>query len=1006
MAVVRKTVTVLFADVADSTVLGERLDPEALRSALSRWFDRASAAIERHGGTVEKFVGDAVMAVFGVPRLHEDDALRAVRAAAELRSALASLNEELERERGLALAVRVGINTGEVVAGDGGRTLVTGDAVNVAKRLEEAASPGEIVVGDATLRLTLGPARYEPLEPFAAKGKAEPLRAWRLLEVDPGAPAFERTSVRPLVGRRGELEQLRRAYGRSVAERSCHLFTLLGAAGIGKSRLAAELFADVADEAHVLVGRCLPYGDGITFWPLSEVLRELGGDEGVRERLGGDRDAELVLERLGGVTGRADVGSQETFWAVRQLCEALARRQPLVLCFEDVHWAEPTFLELVEYLAAWVRDAPMLLLCLARPEFLDERPAWLGGQENTASLTLAPLSPSESEELLDALGTSGDARERIADAAGGNPLYAEQMAAMVAEGDDADALLEVPPTIQALLAARLDRLSPEEHAVIDRAAVCGKEFWRDAVVALMPEEERDAVGHVLISLVRKDLIKPHRSPIRPDDAFRFGHALIRDAAYGAVPKETRASLHERFADWVYATAGEHAREFDEIVGYHLEQAFRYREQVGLADDEALGIAGRAGDLLGAAGERAFTRSDLPAAVTLLSRAVSLLHDGHGEPLCLLPLLGSALIAMGEFARAGTVLNEALGLAAAAGDKRLELRAAIELEFLRTFTNPDGSTDDRVRVAAQAIPVLAELEDDLGLAKAWWLRSEADAIAARWASRAEALEQALLHARRARDERTASTIVGLLAQALEYGPTPVRAAIRRCEELRQGVVGNRAAEAGIDCTLAALHAMEGRFDEARVVYGHAQACYDELGLRYMRAARSHVVGFVELLAGDPERAVRELRAGYDALAEMGERGTRSTIAAFLAEALVAQGRYPDAEQFARVAEEAGAADDVVTQCLWRCASARALAHARDLVAAERLAHEAVRLAADTDFLELQARALLDLAAVLATGGRTGETGPLVEAAHERYVRKGNVVAAGRTARAVAATGRPA
>jgi class 3 adenylate cyclase/tetratricopeptide (TPR) repeat protein len=763
---------VLFADVADSTALGERIDPETLRGALGRWFEEARSVIERHGGTVEKYVGDSVMAVFGVPQLHEDDALRAVRAANDLGDALARLNEQLERERGLRFTVRVGINTGEVVTGDASGTLVTGDAVNVAKRLEEAGDGGDVIVGDATYRLARNAAQFERLAPLALKGKSVRIRAWRLVGVERDGLPYERHFETPLVGRRRELDHLRRAFRRSVAERTCHLFTLLGTAGIGKTRLASELFEELAGDALVLTGRCLPYGDGITFWPLHEVIRELGGEENIMRLLAENEDAELVCERLTG-----EPGSQELFWAVRRLCETLAREQPLVICFEDVHWAEPTFLDLIEYLAGWTRDAPVLLLCIARPEFLDERPAWLSGQENAASLTLSPLSATESKRLVSALGVAGEPAKRIAEAAEGNPLYAEQMAAMVAEGG---AVETIPPTIQALLAARLDRLNPGERAVIEAAAVCGKEFWRDAVTALSDVDRRASIGSLLLSLVRKELIRPHRSTARPDDAFRFGHVLIRDAAYAAVPKETRALLHERFAHWLETESDE--AELEEIVGYHFEQAYRNREALGPVDDHARLLAEHAAELLGAAGHRAFARNDIPAAVNLLGRSVALRPDGHRDRGAMLAELGSALMRSGDFTQADDMLKQALDVAAATGDKRLEVRTKIEGEFLRAFTDPQSSTDELVRVAESAIPILEELDDDLGLAKAWWLRSEADVIAARWGARAEALERALEYAQKAGDMRDSASLIGALAQALEYGPTPVPEAIRRCEEV--------------------------------------------------------------------------------------------------------------------------------------------------------------------------------------------------------------------------------
>jgi class 3 adenylate cyclase/tetratricopeptide (TPR) repeat protein len=988
MAVSRKTVTVLFADVADSTALGERFDPEPLRGALGRWFEQARSVIEHHGGTVEKYVGDSVMAVFGIPQLHEDDAVRAVRAAAELRRVLADVNEQLERERGLRFTIRVGINTGEVVTGDEGGTLVTGDAVNVAKRLEETAVAGEVLVGEATHGLTRASAEFEPLAPITVKGKSAPVAAWRLVAVDHDGLPFERHFDTPLVGRRRELEQLRRAFRRSVEERTCHLFTLLGPAGIGKTRLACELFDDLAGEGVVLRGRCLPYGDGITFWPLHEVIRDLGGEDEVMRLLAGNDDADLVCERLTG-----EPGSQELFWAVRRLCETLARKKPLILCFEDVHWAEPTFLDLIQYLAGWIRDAPVFLLCLARPEFLDERPAWLSGQENAASVTLSPLSRTEARRLLNALGVPGGPRERIAEAADGNPLYAEQMAAMVAEGGPVDA---IPPTIQALLAARLDRLTADERAVIECAAVCGKEFWRESVAELADEQRRERVGPLLLSLVRKELVRPHRSSARPDDAFRFSHVLIRDAAYGAMPKETRATLHERFADWLESAESG----LEEIVGYHLEQAFRYREELAPIDEAARDLANRAGDLLASAGRRAFARSDMPAAVNLLARSVSLLDDRHPARRAALSELGGALMRTGDFTRVDDVLTQALDLAATAGDKRLELRTLIEREFFRAFTSPTSSTEELVRVAETAIPLLEELGDNLGLAKAWWLRSEADVIAGRWGARAASLERALAYARRAGDTRDQATLIDLLAQALMYGPTPVPEAIARCEQLRAIAPEERAVDAAVDYTLAALHAMEGRFDEARELCARARSRYEQLGLLYLHAVHSLGPAYVELLADNATAAVDDLYAGYDALERMGERGSRSTIAAFLARALVADGRYREAETFTEISEETGAAADVVTQAVWRCARARCRASSGRISEAERLAREAVELASGTDFLDLQATTLLDLADVLRLAEQPSRAASLVQAARERYEQKGNVVAAERAAAVLA------
>jgi class 3 adenylate cyclase/tetratricopeptide (TPR) repeat protein len=1004
MAVSRRAVTVLFADVVGSTPLGERLDPEPLRRVLTRFFERSCELLERYGGTVEKFIGDAIMAVFGIPELHEDDALRAVRAAAEMREMLATLNVELEEELGVRLAVRIGINTGEVVTGDGTQvgTLVTGDAVNVAKRLEEAGTSGEILVGAATERLVRSSALLEPVDPIPAKGKAQPVEAWRLLAAIAGMPAISRRFDIPLLGREDELAQLRDAYARAVAERRCVQFTVLGAAGIGKSRLAAELFELVRGEAMVVVGRCLAYGKGITFWPVNEALRELGGASAVEELFTGDDDGDLVRARLEGLKGRAPASrAQETFWAFRRVCENVARRRPLVLCFEDVHWAEPTFLDLVEYLAGWIRDAPVLLLCLARPELVDQRPRFTAATPDSASLSLQPLTRDDAAAMADALGIDVD-RERIVETAEGNPLFVEQLAAVVAEGGRLDA---IPPTLHALLAARLDRLDTGERGAIERAAVVGREFAGDAIAHMTPADERSDLGRALFSLVRKGLIHPVRSNEQSHDRFRFGHALVRDAAYAALSKERRAELHERFAGWLDGVDTTSPLELEEIRGYHLEQVHRYRSDLGAIDDETRRIGERAGELLGKAGQRAFARGDAPAAVNLLARAATLLPTEHSTRLHALPQLGSALMRTGDFGRADEVLAEAVDAASAAGDKRLELRAVIDREFFRTFTSPQDSTTEIVRVAEAAMPLLEQLGDDLGLAKAWWLRSEAEVNAGRWAARAAALERALEYSRRSSDARDEATLTALLAQALVYGPTPVPDAITRCEELRaeahagardgQRASIDRGIDAAIAIALAELRAMQGEFEEARASCAHARELYDELGLRFMRATQSLAPAAVELLAGDPDAAVEELRWGYDALEAMGERGIRSTVAAFLAQALVAAGRYDEAEELSLVSEELAAAADVVTQVVWRAARAPALARRGDDARAEELARQAVDLAETTDFLDLQGEALLALADVLRVAGRGEEASPLVRDARESYARKGNVVAALRT-----------
>jgi class 3 adenylate cyclase len=591
----RKTVTIVFTDVVGSTTLGEGLDPEVLRRIMTTYFDRMRAVLERHGGTVEKYIGDAVVAVFGIPELREDDALRAVRAAGEMRTALEDLNRELQDRHGVRIEARTGVNTGEVLAQDThADTPLSSDATNTAARLEQAAGPGEVLLGDATYRLIRDAVRAEPAGPIELKGKAEAQVAWRLINVSTEGPGIARRLDSPIVGRDRELALLREAFHQATEERACRLVTVLGAPGVGKSRLAGELIDWLEDRATVLRGRCLPYGDGITYWPVAEVVREAGSiaEDDTREEagdritalLGGHGEAGTIAEGVNSILGLTDTPAlaQETFWAVRRLLEALAERRPVVVVFDDIHWGEATFLDLVEYLAGWSAGAPILLLCLARPDLVDARPSW---GADAPSIRLQPLTEEESGQLIDNLlgraPLEEEARVRIRRAAEGNPLFVEEILRMlvdegllrrddgrwVATGDLSS--IAIPATISALLAARLERLSGEERAVIHRASVVGKTFWWGAVAELSPVPERSAVGGHLQALVRRELVRPDRSRFAGEDAFRFSHILIRDAAYAGTTKELRAELHERFADWLERRSADRPAEFEEVVGYHL-----------------------------------------------------------------------------------------------------------------------------------------------------------------------------------------------------------------------------------------------------------------------------------------------------------------------------------------------------------------------------------------------------------------------------------------------------
>jgi class 3 adenylate cyclase len=966
----RKTVTVLFCDLVGSTALGEQLDPEPLRTLLERWYVEMRAPLERHGGTVEKFIGDAVMAVFGVPSAHEDDALRAVRAALEMREAAVRLGGEL----GVALDVHIGINTGEVVTGEPTTTLVTGDAVNTAKRLEEAAADGQILAGETTRRLVENAVRLEPVSAVRAKGKRLPVDAWRVLATIPGATAFARRLDAPLVGRGEELSRLRDELEYAEQERSCRLVTLLGAAGVGKSRLVSELLAQVAPQAGVVGARCLPYGDGITFLPLADLVRSAGGEDAIEAAVANEPDGALILDRICGALGTSEtpVSTEESFWAIRRVLETLARERPLVVHVEDVHWAEPRFLDLLEYVAGWSRDAPILLLCLARPELLDERPRW-GGR----LVVLEALGDAEAATLLSELEAEWPlapaARARVLETAEGNPLFLEQLVAMLVEGG-ADAGPQLPPTIQALLAARLDGLDPPERTVLQHAAVVGRTFWSGAVVDLSAAEMRPEVGALLLSLARKELVEPEPSTIAGEDSFRFRHALIRDAAYAALPKASRGELHERFATWLEQRSGG-----DELVGYHLEQAHRFRAELGVPDPE---VAARAGGLLAAAGRHAFARDDMPAALNLLERALAVADLDEDRPE-LLRKLAAAHWAAGDVALAHDLLDEAISRAAQGGNLREEWYGRLERAARVHATHAAGG--DLVGVATEAISVFESLHDDLGLARAWRRLALASHTGCRYADAAAQSERALRHAQRAGDAAEEARIVDVLCSALLFGPEPAPSAIVRCRTLLEAAGSNRLLEAAVRSTLAGLEAMQGNAEVARDEAARAATTYDELGLRLLRAGLAEIVATCELLAGETGRAERELRRSYDILEAAGAGAFLATPAARLASLCVARGRLHEAERLLAVAERGPDQGDPSALAVCRQAAAEvAAAHGRTTEAVQ-LAQEAVDALADSDAPGLRADALA-LAAAL--------SGAEPEEALELYAAKGNLAAAER------------
>ncbi len=935
---VRKTVTALFCDLVGSTSLGDRADPELLRELMALYHAEVRTILERHGGTVEKFVGDAAMAVFGIPQAHEDDSLRAVRAADEIRGAVGVLG----------LDVRIGVNTGEVVAGQG-ETLVTGDAVNVAARLEQAANPGEVLLGEATHAHVRNVVQDEPIEPLALKGKAEPVPAYRLLELLPDVPAFTRPIKAPFVGRDDELGRLEGTLADAIDSRSPQLATIVGPPGIGKSRLARELIQ--RSHARVLVGRCLSYGEGITYWPLTEIASQVGDP---RSALRDDSDGELAASRIAAALGSAETAasSDEIAWGFRKLFEALAQSEPLVVVLDDIQWAEPTLLDLIEYVSTFARDAPLLLLCMARPDLFELRPGWAAPRQNAMLVALEPLAEEETETLVDELrDVLDETKARIVEAAEGNPLFVEQLLAMQAESGNGE--LDIPPTIQALLSSRIDRLEPEERSVIERASIEGRMFHRGSVAELLPEQARPGVGRHLLTLVRKEFIRPDQATVPGDDGFRFGHILIRDVTYDSIPKRLRAELHERFADWFQTRLGEDAP--GEILGYHLEQAVRYRVELGSEDERSRELAVRAGRLLAAAGRRAQDRRDAAATRSLLGRATELLPEDDPERPSLLEQLGNATSDAGDLPRALEILRRAQSTAAAAGQRGIELRARMSELVVLLGADPAQQSGAAFAEAQAAIAELTRLDDTESLMRAWYLVTHVAAMRSDFALLEESARQRLELARRA----------GLRHEA-------VWAAAWR-----------------------ALPLSIGRHDQAEEAIERARNDLLELGHRILHASMSMNAGWIALLAGQPQRAERDLREGAEVLEAAGESGALSTVAAVLAEVLSQLGRDEEAEEWTHRSEQATSPEDVLSQALWRAARAKVLARRGQAEDALRLSAEAVEWARRSDGLPPLGDCLVDRAEVLRLLGRGGEARPVLKEALGVYERKGIVPSIERT-----------
>ena len=957
----RKVVSVLFCEVA--AYADERSDPEAIGQVNARCFALASAVVERYGGTVERFVDDEVMAVFGVPFVREDDALRALRAAVEIRDGLP----------GLGAQGRIGVSSGEVLSG-AGSLRVTGDPVAVGKRLKEAAVPGEVLIGEATLELVREAAGVELVDHLHVKGRAEPVPAWRVVDVHE-APG--RLHVMRFVGREHELAVLRSPWERVRDERRCELVTVVGEAGIGKSRLAAELLGSI--DARVVAGRCLPYGEGITYWPVVEVLKEL--------ELPPDEAAAATIRSLVGEQ-KAVVTADEIALAFRKTLEHAAAERPLVVVLDDIHWGEATLLDLVEHVALLSLGAAILIVCLARPELVERRPAW------PTTLRLEPLSDEYVDELLPGR-IAGPFRKRIARAAGGNPLFVQEMLALADEREGTEELA-VPPTLHALLAARVDRLEPDERSVLERGAVEGEVFHQSAVQALASEQT--PVMPPLAALVRKGLITPDRTDLAGEDGFRFRHLLIRDAAYETLPKANRADLHERFAAWLE----EHGVELvslDELLGHHLERAYRYHEELGQVAEEIRALGARAADRLASAGHRALVRGDLTAAANLLGRALALGIDDPGVRVGAQVDLAYALGETGPLAEPDAMLTATMDAAAGLEDQGVELRALVQHAAHR-LNDPTADPAEVLVVSTAAAKTFEQLGDPGGQALAERLASMALQHSGRSRESRDAAELALVHADASGDQATRRRVVSTLSFYLAGGPhgaTPVNEGIRRSEELLESSQDDPGLQAVIMRGLSILLAMAGRFDEARDQIRRSSLVIDDRNQRTDLVFQRNVAHAKELM-GDRAGAEEVFFARYarlrDAAGAVPDRPAMGA-AVELAHFYCDDGRWDEA---ADCLSYTLAWPEPVFYSSWAVhrleVQGRLAAHHGRHAEGLALVHRAVALLEPVENLDFKARVQLSLAEVERANGQTAAADAAVEAAIRLFEERGNIAAVAR------------
>jgi class 3 adenylate cyclase/tetratricopeptide (TPR) repeat protein len=989
----RRIVTIVFCDLSGSTALSERVDAESLRGILLRYFDLMRSCLVRHGGTVEKYIGDAVMAVFGVPSIHEDDALRAVRAAAEMRSAVTTLNEDLAGESGVRIAVRIGVNTGEVVtagAVDGGQVFAAGDAVNLAARLEQHAAPGEVLLGHSTYRLVSGAVEADAVAPLTVKGKAEPVRAWRLRNVRVEAGPVRRRFDVPIVGRAHELSRLALLLEDVMHGHGCHVCTVFGDPGMGKTRLAHE-FVRQAEAAGALaaVAACSA-DDAGSLTPFRTVLARIL--DAVRQHTPTDllSDAPAAAVALAGILrdGSAGTSPDETFWAVRLAVAEAARRRPLVIVLDDLQWASSTSLDLVAHLADRLRDGAVLLLCLARFELLDQRPNWGGGQLTSTTMTLRPLGTRDSLRLAGSLADvsahlATGVVERIVAAAEGNPFFVEQTMAMYLE----DGVDGIPATVYAVIAARLDLLAPSHLDWLRWAALLHRPFTVSEITELIGADAR--VGdEELQSLVRRRLIEP--SDTRGMEVvYRFTNSQIRDVSYSTLPKKVRAERHTRIARFIaaHATAPQ-GTAADEEIATHLEHAIRYHAELGTGQSVSFAIGEEAAGRLQRAGRAALSRGDVPRARSLFSRALAIpVRANDPARLRTMADLADVLLAAGEAPAAGRLLGELQEEATRAGEHGLVAHGRLQLAVLHLGDQGPGQL---VRTAEEALPVFEAASDRVGMARCWLRLGQVSQGSGRFDEAKHRFEHALEYARGTEARLERAMTLGGLAYCLWRGPEPASVAIQRCRELVAGNDCPSATWVAVNCPYALLLGMRRDFDDARAILSEAQRILHDQGQVTAGATVPIFVGLLEAMAGDLMAAEHAFRAARSAFGEIGDPHMADAATVHLARVAFGLGRNDEALDLLASCQNLDDEVLYVEAALAASLQAAALADNGDVDGANSATGLALALVDGLQSPHCVGTVLLDVTHALRVAGRDEEAMDAARQALDCFVRKEDLV----------------